>query len=248
MIPNIKCKYCYSDQLVQLPSDVTCMMCACEQNLGNFIQEVNFYERVSIAEEEETKIYNSNDKTIIENILILLDCEQYEKDTNSLFYEYTSKNIIKTDERRGALYLACLHYVGAEIELREASVKTDIEYKSIINFTKKLSIYKGARNCQSVSSNKTFYRDISLILSLCPDNKKKCLRRDSLVMYDLIKSERFNNKFQSCRPNGISGAIFYYFFKKNNISIKLKDISCLLQTTDSTILNILRKINNEIKL
>lgn len=246
MIPNMKCKYCFSDQLAQMSSDVTCMMCACEQNLGNLIPEINIYDRVSVAEEEDTKTYNYNDKVMIENLLILLDCEQYENETTRLFYDYTNKFVIKTYERRGALYLACLHYVGANIELREASVKVEINYKSIIHFMKKLLLYKGVKKQDQVNPNISFYRDVSLIMSLCPDNNKKLFRKESIRIYDLIKSSQYNNKFQSCRPNGISGAIFYNFFKKNNINIKLKDISCLLQTTDSTILSILRKINNEI--
>lgn len=231
---NMECFNCFSNTLIQLSSDVTCTTCGCEQNLGNMIPEINSYERVSYIDNDILDNKNNS------HILLELNAEAFEETANKYFNNFIKDTPTKTYRRRAGLYIACLSIAGANLNFSEAVMKIDTDIKTITYFLNKLTEKSNTKN---VRDNKNFNFELSRILTLCPKEKFILFRKESYRLYDILLNSPLFYKVQSCKQNGFAGAIFYNAFKNVKINTKLKDISFVLDTTNSTVLNIVKKID-----
>ena len=246
-----KCSNCGSSALVQLSSDVTCTECGVEQNLGNFISEVNAYDRVS-RDSRQIK-YDENIISFVNYKLNIDESDEACEICSSLYMDYTADKIIKTDKHKTAVYAACVYlglanytklsgrnvqhictHVGVEMKCISKYIK------DVVNTTSSKDRWIGIDDMCSKnrSINKAQLNDICKYISR---EKKKDFIKYSCTVFDNLKKLEI---LQSCKENSIYSAIFYLVNKKMSTNIKLKIISCICSTTDATTLSIVRRIDN----
>lgn len=248
---NTKCSNCRSSALVQLSSDVTCTECGVEQNLGNFISEVNVYERVSYATRNIK--YDENIISVVNYKLNIDESEEACEICTSMYMDYTENKIVKTDKHKTAVYSACV-YLGLSNytklsgrNIEHICIYVGVDVKCISKFIKDIIFvisskerWNGLKDLYSNnrSINKVHLNEICKHIS---NDKKKGFVNYVCIVFENLKKLKI---LQSCKESSIYAAIFYIVDKKTSTNIKLKIISSVCSTTDATTLSVVRKIDN----
>lgn len=248
---NTKCSNCKSSKLVQLSSDVTCTECGVEQNLGNFVSEVNVHERVSYAQRHIK--YDENIISFVNYKLNIDESEEVCEICTSMYMEYSAETIIKTDRNKKAAYAACV-YLGltnysklSGRNIDHICIHVGVELKCISKYIKDIILLISSKDrwvglndlySNNKSINKVHLNEICKYIS---KDKKKEFIKYTLNVFENLKKLKI---LQSCKENSIYSAIFYIVDKKTSTNLKLKIISSICSTTDATTLSTVRKIGN----
>lgn len=273
------CKECKMPSLVQMPSDITCTNCGLEQGVGNMIEDVNWYERTGDGKELFTIISGSSystlvrysnsinnmytsfkkNKVIMDNLQVMLNItDEVMEECTSLFGDYLSKKVIKTETSRRDAMCAAIHIItstssrngrslvmirdiiGADIKNIASHVTHILELLKDVDkwsFIQKISLL------QNAVTNASLWRMLSDVTLFIKNNDIiEKYRRTVFTLEEKIMNKRY--LLQNCQQNGVNGAILYLAKDLMNVDIKLKMISKVCSSTDATILGIIRKIRS----
>lgn len=263
---NIVCKYCNSDKLVQLSSDITCTGCGADQYYGNFVhdQANTYYDNEGTYAAPSTSKYNTDGSQVtikIPNLMFdtFVACagvpENVIEAAKIIYTDYISNNTIRGEKARWATVMACIYYASRAY--------TPVEIKDLVDaavFINEHDFSKACREIKEALSHKPQYKAVMITMATydITHNINKAMSRITSLssetlqglrstIFTLVKYIKMTPDLESLPQMTIAVTLIYIATRKKKVNITLKALAQEMGVTTATIMKTETKLFESIK-